>query len=177
MLVPILAGAGAVIAGILGYAATRPGPFRVARSARIDAPPDRVYAKINDFHQWSSWSPWEELDPSMTRTHSGAPSGKGAVYEWKGNKRVGRGRMEITESEPSRRVVIKLDFFEPFEAHNTVELTLVRVGEGTDVTWAMTGTNPYMMKVIGIFMNMDKMLGKDFEKGLARLKGQLESRG
>jgi uncharacterized protein YndB with AHSA1/START domain len=175
MFVPILAGAGAVIAGILGYAATRPGQFRVARSARIDAPPERVYEKVNDFHHWPSWSPWEELDPSMTKTHSGAPSGKGAVYEWKGNKKVGRGRMEITDSEPSRRIAMKLDFFEPFEAHNTVELTLVAGGNGTDVTWAMSGTNPFLMKVIGVFMNMDKMVGKDFEKGLARLKGLVES--
>lgn len=175
MLVPILAGAGAVIAGILGYAATRPGQFRVARSARIDAPPERVYAMINDFHHWPSWSPWEELDPSMTKTHSGPPSGKGSVYEWKGNKRVGRGRMEITESEPSRRIAMKLDFIEPFEAQNIVELTLVPSGDGTDVTWAMTGMNRFPMKVIGIFMNMDRMLGNDFEKGLARLKGQLES--
>lgn len=169
MLVPILVGAGAVVAGVLGYAATRPDQFRVQRSKRIDAPPDKVFEKLNDFHNWPAWSPWEELDPDMTRTHSGATSGKGAVYEWKGNKKVGRGRMEITESVPSQKVGIKLDFFEPWEAHNTTAFTLTPSGGGTDVVWSMDGSSPFMMKVMGIFMNMDKMVGKDFEKGLDKL--------
>jgi uncharacterized protein YndB with AHSA1/START domain len=174
MLGPILIGAGAVISGILGYAATRPNQFRVQRSARFDAPPDRVFGKINDFREWTSWSPWEELDPAMTRTHSGAASGKGAVYEWIGNKKVGQGRMEITESVPSRKVVIQLDFLKPFEAHNVTEMTLTPSGSGTELTWAMYGPNPFLMKVIGVFMSMDKMAGKDFEKGLAKLKAQVE---
>jgi uncharacterized protein YndB with AHSA1/START domain len=174
MLAPILIGAGTVITGILGYAATRPNQFRMERSARFDAPPDRVFAKINDFREWRSWSPWEELDPAMTRTHSGATSGKGAVYEWLGNKKVGQGRMEITESVPLRKVIIKLDFLKPFEAHNITELTLTPSGSGTELTWALHGPSPFLMKVIGVFMSMDKMAGKDFEKGLAKLKAQVE---
>lgn len=169
MIVPILAAAGAAIAGVLGYAATRPGEFRVQRSARIAASPDRVFARLDDFHEWQSWSPWEELDPQMNRSHSGPASGRGAVYEWSGNKKVGRGRMEIIESVPSERIAISLDFIEPWEAHNTTEFTLKPAGDGTDLVWSMTGKNPFMMKVMGIFMNMDKMIGKDFEKGLYKL--------
>ena len=174
MIGPILVGSGAVIAGVLGYAAMRSGQFRVERSARVAAPPDRVFAVINDFHEWKSWSPWEEIDPAMNRIHSGPANGQGAIYEWKGNKQVGEGRMEITESIPSKKVGIKLDFLKPFEAHNMVELSLVPSGNATDVTWAMTGSSPFLMKVIGLFMSMDKMVGKDFEKGLARLKTRVE---
>ena len=174
MVGPILIGAGTVVAGILGYAATRPDGFRVERSAHIDAPPDRVFAKINDFHEWPSWSPWEELDPAMTRMHSGAARGAGAIYEWIGNKKVGQGRMEITESVPSQKVAIKLDFISPFEAHNTTELTFTPSDNGTDVNWAMLGSNSFMMKVMCLFVSMDKMVGKDFEKGLAKLKAQVE---
>lgn len=174
MLGPILIGAGTVVAGVLGYAASRPGGFRVGRFTHVDAPPERVFAILNDFHQWPSWSPWEELDPTMKRSHSGAPSGKGAIYEWSGNKKVGRGRMEITESVPSESVGIQLDFLEPFKAHNTTEFTLTPRDGGTDVNWSMTGSNGFMMKVMGLFMNMDKMVGKDFEKGLAKLKAQVE---
>jgi uncharacterized protein YndB with AHSA1/START domain len=174
MLGPILIGAGAVVAGVLGYAASRPGGFRVERSTYVDAPPERVFALLTDFHQWPSWSPWEELDPAMNRTHSGAGSGKGAVYEWSGNKKEGQGRMEITESVPSQKVGIKLDFIAPFEAHNTTEITLAPSDSGTSVRWAMMGSSPFLMKVMGLFVSMDKMVGKDFEKGLAKLKAQLE---
>jgi uncharacterized protein YndB with AHSA1/START domain len=173
MLGPILIGAGTVVAGILGYAASRPSGFRVERSAHIDAPPDRVFAKMNDFREWPSWSPWEELDPAMSRMHSGASSGRGAVYEWSGNKKVGKGRMEIIESVPAKKVGIKLDFITPFEAHNTTEFTLTPSGGGTDVNWAMTGASNFMMKVFGVFVSMDKLVGKDFEKGLAKLKATL----
>ncbi len=174
MLGPILISAGAVVAGVLGYAASRPNAFRVERSKRIDAPPDRVFAKLNDFREWGSWSPWEELDPSMSRTHSGAASGKGAIYEWSGNKKVGKGRMEITDTVPSQKVNIQLDFITPFKAHNTTEFTLTPSGNGTDVNWAMMGASPFIMKVMGVFMSMDKMVGKDFEKGLAKLKASVE---
>lgn len=172
MLGPILIGAGTVVAGVLGYAASRPDEFRVDRFAHVDAPPDRVFAVLDDFHQWPSWSPWEELDPTMTRTHSGTPRGKGAIYEWSGNKKVGQGRMEITESIPSEKIAIQLDFIAPFAAHNTTTFTLTPRDGGTDVQWAMTGKNGFMMKVMGLFVNMDKMVGKDFEKGLAKLKAQ-----
>ena len=174
MFVPILIGGVAVVGGILGFAASRPGAFRYQRTARIDAPPDRVFAKINDFHHWPSWSPWEELDPAMNRTHSGPASGKGAVYEWSGNKQVGQGRMEITESVPPEKVGIKLDFLKPFEAHNQVEITAVPSGNGSEVTWAMSGEYPFMMKVMCLFMNMEKMIARDFDKGLARLKKLVE---
>jgi uncharacterized protein YndB with AHSA1/START domain len=169
MFVPILIAAGAAVAGVLGFAATRPAQFRIQRSARIEASPEKIFAVLDDFHQWPSWSPWEELDPAMNRTHSGSPSGRGAIYEWKGNKKVGRGRMEILESDPSKKVVIKLDFFEPWKAHNTTEFTLTPAAGGTDVLWSMTGENAFMMKLMGLFMNMDKLVGKDFEKGLAKL--------
>lgn len=174
MIGPVLIGAGTVVAGILGYAASRPGEFRVERFAHIDAPPDRVFAILNDFHQWPSWSPWEELDPAMNRTHSGATSGKGAIYEWNGNKKVGQGRMEITGSAPPENLTIQLDFITPFEAHNTTEFILTPRDGGTDVNWAMTGSNGFMMKVMCLFVNMDKLVGKDFEKGLTKLKALLE---
>ncbi|MEI7874640.1 MAG: SRPBCC family protein [Alphaproteobacteria bacterium] len=163
-----------VVAGILIYAATRPDTFRVQRSATIKAPPDKIYALINDLHLWSGWSPYEKKDPDMKRTFSGAPSGKGAIYEWDGNNNVGKGRMEITNTAPASKVVIKLDFIKPFEGHNTAEFTLEPKGDSTVVTWAMYGPAAFMMKVMGIFMNMDNMIGNDFAVGLANLKAVAE---
>ena len=161
-------------AGVLIYSATKPDEFRVERSITIMTPPEKVYAIITDFNKWSTWSPWEGKDPAMKKTISGAPNGKGAVYEWEGNKEVGKGRMEIIEATPPSKVVMKLDFFSPFEAHNTAEYTLNVVNGATDVKWAMHGPSPYMMKVITTFCSMDKMVGKDFEKGLSNLKAQAE---
>jgi hypothetical protein len=132
-----------------------------------------VVTAINDFNRWPAWSPWEELDTEMERTLSGETSGKGAIYEWKGNKKVGRGRMEITESVPPEKISIQLDFFEPWKAHNTTDFTFASSGDGTDVVWSMNGTNPFMMKVICLFMDMDKMVGKDFEKGLDKLSREV----
>jgi uncharacterized protein YndB with AHSA1/START domain len=171
-----------VIAGILIHAATRPDTFRVQRSASIKAPPDRIFAQINDLRGWSAWSPYEKKDPTMKRTFSGAPSGKGAVYEWDGDDNVGKGRMEITEATPPNKVVIKLDFIKPFEGHNTAEFTMEPAkgpeGDNTVVTWAMYGPCPYMAKVMGVamglFMNMDDMIGNDFAAGLANLKAAAE---
>jgi hypothetical protein len=164
-----------VLIGILLLlAATKPDAFRIQRSARIKAPPEKVYPLINDFHNWGSWSPWEKLDPAMQKTHSGPANGLGAVYEWEGNKQVGKGRMEITEAVPSSKVTIKLDFFKPFEAHNTAEFTLAGQGDATNVTWAMLGKQPFMFKVMSLFMSMDKMIGKDFETGLANMKAIAE---
>jgi carbon monoxide dehydrogenase subunit G len=134
------------------------------------APPEKIFAFINDFHSWGTWSPYEKKDPAMKRTVSGAASGKGAVYEWEGNKEIGKGRMEITETSPPSRVTIKLDFVKPFEAHNIVDFTLEANGDSTNVTWAIHGPSPFISKVIGIFCNMDRMIGKDFEAGLADLK-------
>ena len=163
-----------VVAGILIYAATRPDSFRVQRSASIKAPPDKIFPLINDLHAWSAWSPYEKKDPAMKRTFSGAPNGKGAVYEWDGDKNVGKGRMEITEATPPARILIKLDFLKPFEGHNTAEFTMEPKGDNTVVTWAMYGPSAFMMKVMGIFMNMDNMIGNDFAAGLASLKAVAE---
>ncbi len=164
----------ALIVALLIYAATRPDTFRLQRSTTINAPPDRVFPLINDLHAWASWSPWEKKDLAMKKTHSGAPQGKGAVLEWDGNKDVGTGRMEVLDSTPASKVLIQLDFYKPFEAHNTAEFTLTPRGATTQVTWAMYGPQPYMMKIMGMFCDPDKMVGKDFEDGLASLKALAE---
>ena len=157
------------VAGLLIYAALKPGDFRVERSIAIKAPPEKVMALVGDLRGWTEWSPYEKKDPGMKRAYAGAPAGKGAAYEWDGNKHVGRGRMEILEAGPSK-VVIKLDVLAPFEAHNTAEFTAVPQGDGTAVTWAMYGPSPYMAKVMQTVMNMDRMIGSDFEAGLQSLK-------
>ncbi|MDO9119750.1 MAG: SRPBCC family protein [Nitrospira sp.] len=159
-----------LMAAILIYAATKPDTFRVQRAATIMAAPEKVFGLISDLHQWAAWSPWEKMDPAMKRTYSGAPQGTGAALEWDGNTDVGTGRMEIVSAVPSSRVVFKLDFLKPFEAHNQAEFTLEGGGTATTVTWAMHGPQPYMMKVMDVVMGMDKMVGKDFETGLANLK-------
>jgi carbon monoxide dehydrogenase subunit G len=158
-----------LLAGLLGFAATRPDTFRVQRSASIKAPPQKISALIDDFHNWSAWSPWEKLDPALQRTYSGPARGKGAVYAWEGNRKVGQGRMEILETSPSR-TTIQLDFLKPFEAHNTAEFTLEPGGDSTNVIWAMHGKNAFIAKLMGVFLNMDRLIGKDFESGLANLK-------
>ena len=158
-----------LIAALLAYAATRPGSFRVQRTKSIKASPEKIFPLIADFHNWLSWSPWEHRDPALKRTFSGADSGKGAVYAWEGNRNVGSGRMEIKEASPSK-VTIQLDFIKPFEGHNVAEFTLQPAGDGTTVTWDMHGSSAYIAKVMGIFVSMDKMIGKDFEAGLENLK-------
>ena len=163
-----------LVAALLGYAATRPGTFHVERAARIAAPPERVFALIDDFHNWGAWSPWEHIDPALQRTYSGPASGQGAVYEWAGNEHIGKGRMQITEVAPPSKITIALDFFEPFQAHNTAVFTLGAEGDATNVTWAMDGANTYLSKLIGVFIDMDQMVGKNFETGLANLKAEAE---
>jgi uncharacterized protein YndB with AHSA1/START domain len=160
----------AAIAVVLILASRKSDTFSVSRATSIKAPPEKIFALINDFHQWRAWSPYEDRDPNLQRTYSGANSGKGAVYEWNGNKNVGSGRMEIRDAAPPRQVVIKLDFLKPFEAHNTAEFTFVPQGDTTNVTWLMHGPAPLMSKVMQVFMNMDNMIGKDFATGLANLK-------
>ncbi|CEJ11995.1 Polyketide cyclase / dehydrase and lipid transport [bacterium YEK0313] len=164
-----------LVAAVLAYAATRPADFRIARSTTIAAPPETIYRLIEDFSRWVAWSPYEGRDPDMKRSRSGAPTGVGAVYAWQGDRRVGQGRMEIVEAEPPTRLVIQLDFIKPFEARNTAEFTLEPAGNGTKVTWAMTGKSPFMMRLMGLFMNMDRMIGKDFEAGLASMKSAAEA--
>lgn len=163
----------AVIA-IVAIAATKPNNFVVQRTTDVAAAPETVFALIDDFHKWRDWSPWEGLDPDLKRKMSGAQSGRGAVYEWDGNKKVGSGRMEIVEAAAPNKVVIKLDFLRPFEAHNMAEFTIVPQGQTTRVNWAMRGPSPFMTKVMQTVMNFDKMIGKDFERGLANLKAIAE---
>jgi uncharacterized protein YndB with AHSA1/START domain len=163
-----------IVAGILIYATTKPDSFTVKRTASIKAPPDRIFALINDLHGWGAWSPYEKKDPDMKRTFSGAAQGKGAIYEWDGNKNVGAGRMEIIEATAPRKIVIKLDFLKPFEGHNTAEFTIDPQGDNTTATWAMYGPSSFIFKVMGMFMNMDKMIGDDFAAGLSNLKAVAE---
>ena len=163
-----------LIAALLIYAATKPDSFRIERSTTIKAPPEKIFALINDFHQWEAWSPWEKIDPALKRTYSGAANGVGAVYEWSGNKDIGQGRMEIVESVPSAKVMLKLDFVTPFEAHNKVDFTLAQQGDVTKVTQAMYGPSPYISKLMTIFFSMEKMVGKKYEEGLANLKAIAE---
>lgn len=162
-----------LVAAVLLYAATKPDTFRVQRAASIKAPPEKIVAVLSDFHGWEAWSPWEKLDPAMKRSHSGAAKGKGAVYAWQGNKEVGEGRMEITEAAATR-VAIDLDFVKPFEAHNKVVFTLAPKGDATEVTWTMQGPLPYVAKVVHVVFDMDGMVGKQFETGLANLKAVAE---
>jgi carbon monoxide dehydrogenase subunit G len=163
-----------LLAALFIYAATKPDVFRVQRAASIKAPPEKIFPFVNDLHRFGAWSPYEKKDPAMKRTFSGPESGSGAVYEWDGDKNVGQGRMEISETSPPSRVTIRLDFLRPFEAHNMVEFTLVPKGDATDVTWAMQGPVPYVAKIMHVFFDMDSMVGKDFEAGLANLKSIVE---
>jgi uncharacterized protein YndB with AHSA1/START domain len=158
------------VVGVVAYAATKPDSFRVQRATTIKAAPDKIFALINDFKAWPQWSPYENKDPDMQRRLSGTDAGKGAVYEWTGDKNVGEGRMEILESAAPTQIVIKLDFLKPFEAHNTATFTLVPQGDTTEVTWAMDGPSPFITRVMGLFFNFDKLIGTDFEAGLANLK-------
>ena len=155
---------------ILILAATKPDRFSVQRAATVKAPPETIFAVISDFHRWGLWSPWEDKDPAMQRTFSGAASGRGAVYAWDGNKNVGSGRMEILEASQPSKIVIRLDFLKPFEAHNTAEFTMLPQGDVTNVNWVMHGPAVFMSKLMQVFINMDNMIGKDFEIGLANLK-------
>jgi uncharacterized protein YndB with AHSA1/START domain len=163
-----------LVAALLAFAATKPDGFVVRRATSIKAPPEKIFALINDYRSWEAWSPWEKIDPTMKRTFSGAESGKGAVYAWEGTGNVGAGRMEITESSPPSRVAIKLDFSKPFEAHNFVDFILEPTGDTTNVTWAMRGPTPFISKLMQVFVSMDSMVGKDFEAGLANLKASAE---
>ena len=164
-----------MIAGVVLLATTKPDTFSVQRSATIKAPPEKIFAVLNDFHRWTEWSPWEKLDPAMKRTLGGATAGKGATYAWEGNSKAGAGRMEIVESAPPGKVGIQLDFIKPFESHNLTEFTLVPQGDSTQLNWAMRGPTPFISKLMQVFVSMDSMIGKDFEQGLANLKAVTEN--
>jgi uncharacterized protein YndB with AHSA1/START domain len=158
------------VAIVLILAATKPDTFSVQRAAIVSAPPEKIFPLIDDFHQWGSWSPYEHKDPAMKRTYGGAASGKGAIYAWEGDKNVGKGRMEILEASAPSKIVIKLDFFTPFEAHNMAEFTMLPQDDATKVSWRMHGPAPFMARIMHVFINIDNMVGKDFEVGLANLK-------
>lgn len=162
-----------VVAAILAYAARQPDTFRVERTATINAPPDKIFPLINDFRAWANWSPYENIDANLKKEYGAVSAGPGATYGWQGEK-TGQGRMEITEAASPSRILIKLDFSKPFEAHNMAEFTLRQVTGGTSVTWAMHGPALYIGKVMGLFIDMDNMVGKDFARGLQNLKALAE---
>jgi uncharacterized protein YndB with AHSA1/START domain len=158
---------------LLIYAATQPATFRLSRSATIAAPPEKVFALINDLRQFNTWNPFAKMEPTVAITYDATSAGVGGAYNWKGDK-TGEGRMQITESVPAQRVSAKLDFSKPFEAHNVVDFTVQPQGSGSTVTWAMHGPMPYLNRVMTIFFDMDKTVGNDFEAGLANLKALAE---
>ena len=178
MLIKILIVLAVLLVVFALFVAMRPSEFRITRSAKIAAPPSAVFPLVNDLHQWMAWSPWEQKDPGMTRSYEGPSAGVGAGYGWSGNKDVGAGRMTITDSRPDDLVRIRLEFLKPFKATNTTEFTFTPAADGrtTNVTWTMTGHNNFMGKAFCLFMDMDKMVGADFEKGLAAMKTTAESR-
>ena len=164
-----------IIAALTVVIAMQPSDFRVVRAISINAPAATVFEQVHDFHKWDGWSPWAKLDPAMKKSHEGAPAGVGAVYSWSGNDQVGEGRMTLTESRPSEMIRIKLEFLKPFAATNTAEFSFKPDGNQTAVTWSMFGTNDFMAKAFGLFMNMDRIVGGDFEKALAQLKSLAET--
>jgi len=170
----LLLGLAALVGLLLVAAAYKPPSFRVQRSIRISTAATRIFPHLADFRHWRAWSPWEELDPALERAYGGAESGKSATYAWDGNKKAGAGSMEIIEALDPRRITIDLRFTRPFPAHNTTEFTLNEDGDATEVTWAMHGPQPYLMRLMTFFYGMDKLIGPDFEKGLAKLKTEAE---
>jgi uncharacterized protein YndB with AHSA1/START domain len=161
--------------GLLVYASTRSDTINIRRSANINAPPERIFALINDFHQWPAWAPQDKMDPTMARTFSGPARGKGASSQWTSKGRAGRGRMEITESDPPGRIVVTVDFETPFKARNINEFALEANGATTRVTWSMRGPKPFIAKIVCVFVDMDRLLGKHFEAGLQALNAVAES--
>ncbi|EKO16429.1 MULTISPECIES: SRPBCC family protein [Leptospira] len=172
----VLAVFAALVIVVVAVASTKPADFRFERTLSIKAQPEKIFTFVNDYHNWPSWSPWEKLDPGMKRSYSGASIGLGSVYEWEGNSEVGKGRMEIIESNSPSNIKMKLDFISPFEAHNTAEFTFVAKDGKTNVTWAMYGPNAFISKLMGLFWDMDQMIGKDFETGLNNIKTIVEEK-
>ncbi|ODT17319.1 MAG: polyketide cyclase [Kaistia sp. SCN 65-12] len=162
------------LGAVVAYAATRPDRMRIARETRIQAPAEKIFPLIADFHDWRQWSPYEKLDPDMQRRYAGPESGQGAVYEWSGGGKAGAGRMEITEAATPSRIRIALDFTKPMRTSNVAEFALDADGDATRVTWSMDGPAPLVARVMGLFIDMDKLIGGDFETGLANLKRAAE---
>jgi Polyketide cyclase / dehydrase and lipid transport len=177
MLVKIVAALAVIVIGFVAFVATRPSEYRVARTVTMAAPASAVFAQVNDFHRWGAWNPWAKIDPTMKQTYEGAPAGPGAVYTWAGNKEVGEGRMTVTESRPKDLVRINLEFLKPFAGRSTAEFTFRREGDRTAVTWSMVGQANFIAKIIHLFVDMDTMIGGNFERGLADLKSIVEAGG
>jgi len=175
MLEAILIALAVIVVVFLLIVAMQPAQYRVARSATVTAPAQAVFAQVNDFHKWEAWNPWGKIDPAMKHSYEGAPAGTGAIYTWVGNNEVGEGRMTIIESRPSDLIRIKMEFFKPFAGNSIAEFTFKPEGNQTVVTWGMTGEKNFMAKAIHLFMNMDKMIGGQFEKGLAQIKTLVEA--
>ena len=175
MLIKALIALAAVVIVFVAIVAMQPSDFRVARTAVIAAPAPTVFAQVNDYRNWKAWSPYEKLDPAMKKTYEGAAAGTGAIYTWAGNERAGIGRATITESRPGELIRIKLEFLRPFAATNTAEFTFKPEGDRTAVTWSLIGTRNFTLKALGLFMDMDKMVGGQFEEGLAQLKSVAEA--
>ena len=175
MLKNILIGLAVIIIVFLIVVALQPAEYRVVRSGVVSAPQELVFNQVNDFHKWESWSPWAKLDPAMKQTYEGPPVGAGSIYSWVGNSKVGEGRMTLLESRPSDLVRIKLDFIKPFASTCVTEFVFKPEASQTGVTWTMSGRKNFMSKAFCLFMSMDRMVGGDFERGLAKLKSVAES--
>jgi hypothetical protein len=175
MVIPILAGAAIIGIGLVGVVATRPSEFHIVRTATMRAPVSAVFAQVNDFHKWQAWSPWARRDPSMKQTYEGAAAGAGAVYTWAGNREVGKGRMTLVESRPGELIRIDMEFLAPFAATSIAEFTFRPEGDRTAVTWSMSGKRNFVAKALDLVMDMDTMIGGDFEKGLAAMQSVAEA--
>lgn len=174
----ILVIAGVLIATVVVFCcvvAMQPADFTIVRTTTINATPDKIFEQVNDFHKWEAWSPWAKIDPAMKTTYSGPQAGPGSTYAWVGNNDVGEGKMAITASHPNEHIAIDLEFIKPFAAKNITEFTFKPDGEKTSVTWTMTGKNNFISKAFNLVMNMDKLVGGDFEKGLAQIRSVVES--
>jgi len=171
----ILIAIAAVVVLFVIVVATRPAAFHIERSVAIAAPPESVFAQVNDFHAWAAWSPWEKIDPEMKRKFEGPSAGSGAAYSWQGNDKIGEGRMTIVNVSKPSQISIKLEFIKPWTATNAVTFVFAPATEGTKATWAMDGQNGFGAKAASLFMDMDKMVGSDFERGLAALKAVAEA--
>ena len=175
MITNILTAVAGIIVALVIIVAMQPSDFRITRTATIPAPASVVFAQVNDFHKWEAWSPWAKLDPAAKNSFEGAASGEGAIFRWAGNKEVGEGSMTLMESRPNELIQIKLEFLKPFQGTNTAEFTFKPEGNQTVVTWSMYGKNNFMSKAFGLIMNCDKMVGGQFEQGLANLKSVTET--
>ena len=175
MLKKLLGGLAVIVALFLAYVATRPAHYHVERSVAVSAPAEIVYAQLEDLRKWAAWSPWEKIDPNMKKTYEGPERGVGASYSWQGNKDVGSGKMTIASAEPPKRISYKLEFFEPMAGEAAATMSVAKAGESQqNVTWGMDGESNFVGKLFGVFMDMDKMIGGQFESGLEKLKSIAE---